>query len=211
MNYLKIYNQIVERAKNRSLAGYKERHHIIPRCMGGDNSEANIAVLTPKEHYICHLLLYRANPNNQKLAYAFWMMCNCPGINKNRPKATSRLYAEMKEFHRNFQSESKKGNCWNKGNSWNKGKTQSPESNQKRSAKMKGRPGIKGRRAWNKGVSKSESERTHLSNTSPNKRLCVVNDVVYSGITEASEVLSIPISTVYNRAINPNFPNFNLL
>jgi hypothetical protein len=211
MNYLKIYNQIIERAKNRSLTGCKERHHIIPKCMGGGNSEANMAVLTPKEHYVCHLLLYRANPSNQKLAYAFWMMCNCPGINKNRPKASSRLYAEMREFHKNYQSESKKGNCWNKGNSWNRGKTQSLESNKRRSAKLKGRPGIKGRQAWNKGVSKTEDERLHLSNISNKKRLCVVDTIKYASITEASKILNIPTSTIYSRAINPNFKNYRLL
>ena len=35
MNYQKIYNQIIERAKTRQLEGYKEKHHILPRCMGG--------------------------------------------------------------------------------------------------------------------------------------------------------------------------------
>ena len=30
MNYQKIYSQIIERAKNRQLEGYKEKHHILP-------------------------------------------------------------------------------------------------------------------------------------------------------------------------------------
>ena len=30
MNYERIYNAIIERAKTRQLEGYKERHHIIP-------------------------------------------------------------------------------------------------------------------------------------------------------------------------------------
>jgi hypothetical protein len=40
MNYQKIYNQIIERAQNRILEGYVEKHHIIPKCLGGlDNKE----------------------------------------------------------------------------------------------------------------------------------------------------------------------------
>jgi hypothetical protein len=42
MNYLKIYNDIVDRSKNRVLEGYKERHHIIPRCVGGTNDKSNL-------------------------------------------------------------------------------------------------------------------------------------------------------------------------
>ena len=39
MNYTKIYNDLIERAKTRKLDGYKEVHHIIPRCMGGGNEK----------------------------------------------------------------------------------------------------------------------------------------------------------------------------
>lgn len=61
MNYQKIYVQIIERAKrenrtkNREV--YYEKHHIIPRCLGGSNSKDNLAYLTAKEHYIAHRLL----------------------------------------------------------------------------------------------------------------------------------------------------------
>ena len=41
MNYEKIYNQIIEKAKNRVLIGYKETHHIIPRCMNGTDKDEN--------------------------------------------------------------------------------------------------------------------------------------------------------------------------
>ena len=41
MNYKKIYQQLIDRALSRTLTGYKERHHIVPKCMGGDNSKLN--------------------------------------------------------------------------------------------------------------------------------------------------------------------------
>ena len=36
--YTRVYNLIIERAKHRSLTGYKERHHIIPQSLGGTNN-----------------------------------------------------------------------------------------------------------------------------------------------------------------------------
>ena len=45
MNYKKIHDQIIERAKTRKLEGYKEKHHIIPRCMGGNDEPENLVQL----------------------------------------------------------------------------------------------------------------------------------------------------------------------
>lgn len=56
--YTRIYNKIIERAKSRpDPKTYTERHHIIPRSLGGSNAKSNIAVLTAREHFICHWLL----------------------------------------------------------------------------------------------------------------------------------------------------------
>lgn len=38
MNYKKYYNLLIERARNRTLDCYVEKHHIIPKCMDGNNS-----------------------------------------------------------------------------------------------------------------------------------------------------------------------------
>jgi hypothetical protein len=57
MNYLKIYNKIIDKAKNREINGYIEKHHIIPKCLGGLNKKENLVKLTAREHFICHLLL----------------------------------------------------------------------------------------------------------------------------------------------------------
>ena len=35
MNYQRIHDAIIDRARNRTLQGYREKHHVIPRCMGG--------------------------------------------------------------------------------------------------------------------------------------------------------------------------------
>jgi hypothetical protein len=72
MDYLKIYNSIVERGKDRVITGYTETHHIIPKCLGGSNDYWNLIVLTAKEHFICHLLLCEIYPKNIKLRFALW-------------------------------------------------------------------------------------------------------------------------------------------
>jgi hypothetical protein len=53
------HDKIIARAKNRTLEGYKEVHHIIPRSCGGSNDKDNLVALTAREHYIIHLLLIK--------------------------------------------------------------------------------------------------------------------------------------------------------
>jgi hypothetical protein len=55
-----MYLAIVDRGLNRGkIQKYTERHHIIPKCIGGNNSEENIVLLTAREHLIVHKLLIR--------------------------------------------------------------------------------------------------------------------------------------------------------
>lgn len=65
MNYQKIYDSIIVNAKSLSRnkkTGFYEKHHIIPKCLGGSNEETNLVLLTPREHFICHFLLWRITP-----------------------------------------------------------------------------------------------------------------------------------------------------
>ncbi len=75
MNYQNIYDSLIQRAKTRSLIGYSETHHIIPRCMGGKDDKHNLVELTPEEHYLAHQLLVKIYPKNFKLAFAANAMC----------------------------------------------------------------------------------------------------------------------------------------
>lgn len=88
MNYLDHYTKLVDRAKNRSLDVYAERHHIVPICIGGTNDASNLVKLLPEEHYVAHQLLVKMYPNNSKLVNAAAMMCvvgiNQPGRSKNK-------------------------------------------------------------------------------------------------------------------------------
>jgi hypothetical protein len=78
MNLELIYKNICVRGQIRILdkSIYTEKHHIIPVCIGGDNQKNNLTKLTAKEHFICHKILCKLYPDNEKLRYAFWAMCN---------------------------------------------------------------------------------------------------------------------------------------
>ena len=76
MNYKKIYNQLIENAKikNNNKNKYYELHHILPKCLGGNDDEKNIIKLTLREHYIAHKLLTEIYKDNKSIWHAFWMM-----------------------------------------------------------------------------------------------------------------------------------------
>jgi hypothetical protein len=95
MEYKKIYGQIIERAKNRPLEGYKEKHHITPRCMGGSDDKENIVELTSREHFLCNMLLCEIYPKNKKLWYALFLM----SINRNK-KDYNRYIISSKTYER---------------------------------------------------------------------------------------------------------------
>jgi len=65
--YTKWYYNIVEAAKHRNVDGYVERHHIIPRSLGGSNDADNLVALTAREHFIVHhLLCYMLDSTKQR-------------------------------------------------------------------------------------------------------------------------------------------------
>jgi hypothetical protein len=93
MNYEKIYERLIEKARNRMLAKPYETHHIIPKCMGGSNDDANKVRLTPEEHYLAHLLLVKLNPKNSKLIFAANMMT----VSKPKMPRNNKSYGWLKK------------------------------------------------------------------------------------------------------------------
>jgi hypothetical protein len=79
MDWHKIYHNIIQKAKIREGGEYTERHHIIPKCLGGNNSKENLVRLTGREHFIIHKILVILYPDNKSLKFALWAMCNQKG------------------------------------------------------------------------------------------------------------------------------------
>lgn len=150
MNYQKIYDQLVNRGKNRVLEGYTEKHHIVPRCFGGSDSEDNLVSLTPEEHYMCHLLLVKMYPGNLRLVKAAMMM----GCSNNTQSRNNKLYGWLKrqysEFMKGPDNPSKKNGVWNKGKFIRLRKTDISELEKAaNSARMKDKNPCAGIKPWN--------------------------------------------------------------
>lgn len=76
--YKKWYDLIIERANTRDAKSMEvyEKHHILPKSLGGNDKKENIVILTPKEHYICHLLLvkFTCGKSRRSMAWALHRM-----------------------------------------------------------------------------------------------------------------------------------------
>ena len=140
MNYLKIYNNIIEKYNQLNLQKkngiYLETHHIIPRCVGGKDNISNLINLTAKAHFICHLLLPKIYKNNNqiynKLYQALFMMSIMKNNFQERHIITSKQYEKIRFEYANFRRNT----------------SQTSESNEKRRQKLLGR------KAWNAGLTK---------------------------------------------------------
>lgn len=73
--YARWYFAIVEKAKKCQPSIF-EKHHIIPRSLGGSDNLENLVKLSFKQHYLCHKLLTKmTNANDKrKMVYALHMM-----------------------------------------------------------------------------------------------------------------------------------------
>ena len=101
MNYLKIYEQLCTRGQNRSKESgiFYEKHHIIPKSMGGSNKNENLVKLSAREHFICHRLLVKMTEghNKVKMSYAIRTMMNRENQYQQRYKISSKIYESIIE------------------------------------------------------------------------------------------------------------------
>ena len=84
--YYTWYLNICQSAKTRNAIKGQvisfENHHIIPKSfgLGGEKDPNNLVMLTPREHYIVHMLMARMFNNNyvykKKMIYAIWRLSN---------------------------------------------------------------------------------------------------------------------------------------
>jgi hypothetical protein len=102
--YTTWYYSIINRAQLRqlSISEYREKHHIIPKSLGGNNSKDNLVSLTAREHFICHLLLPKMvdSTYKSKMLYALWGMTNLTNLNQQnkRYKPPARIYEKIRRI-----------------------------------------------------------------------------------------------------------------
>ena len=110
------YEELITNSKNRTsiIEGYVERHHIIPTCMFKDNSEQNLVILTAREHYIAHALLWKMTMSakwHNKMTMALHVMVNGSGNQKQDRsyKINSRIYESNRIAYCKYLSDTSKG------------------------------------------------------------------------------------------------------
>lgn len=111
MDYRKIYDKLIGRAKARVIEGYVEVHHIVPRCMNGTNETDNLVELTPEEHYLAHQLLVKMYPDHGGLVKAASMMGSIRSSNKIYGWVRRKLSLVMKDSQAG-EKNSNYGNRW---------------------------------------------------------------------------------------------------
>lgn len=219
MNYEEHYNRLISRAKDRKLDGYVEKHHIIPKCMGGNNKRENIVKLTAEEHYVAHQLLAKIYPENRGLKYAVF----CLTIKKNTDCQirNNKAYGWVKREFSKAVSETHKGNSYNKGKKWTdeqkenfKGKspgstgktwTDSEETKKRKSEAQKklvnnsGRFG--NRDSWNKGLKFNEP-------LNKNRIKVQCGDRCFLSIAHAINALEYTSGTLYRMLNSDKFPDY---
>jgi 5-methylcytosine-specific restriction endonuclease McrA len=102
MNYETIYNELIYKAKQRPkiIGQYYEKHHIVPKCLGGSNNLDNIVRLTAREHFIAHKLLFKftIGKSKTKMGYALHKMLY-PNNKNQIQRVSSRTYEELKRIY----------------------------------------------------------------------------------------------------------------
>lgn len=95
------YDHFITERKLRTLPDNTptENHHILPKSLGGTDSPDNLITLSIREHYIAHLILWKAFGG--KMSTAFHNMIN---FRRYKIYMTSRQYSELREDFINSMS-----------------------------------------------------------------------------------------------------------
>ena len=209
MTYEEFINNILEtRGRNGCSEEYHETHHIVPKCMGGNNDKENLIDLFAREHFEAHRLLALENPEEDSLILAWTMMAWAKNDNEKRYKVTAEEYESAKIALSQIQSKLKKG-CNNpmygkttKGYTGHKhsievrkkisesNKNPSEETRQKMSKKQKERWTDELKEEWSKKMSGESNPfygRTHSEETKEKLKKRIVNEDTRDKISKANK------------------------
>lgn len=90
MDYALAYSRLIAHFRSIEVEGYSEKHHIMPRSLGGGDEAENLVRLTPKAHFLAHRLLAKIHGGSMWAALA--CMANPKTTSAIGVKVTSRIY-----------------------------------------------------------------------------------------------------------------------
>lgn len=93
MDYKRLYKIFIADRRKREadlLASgeYCERHHIVPRSLGGRNENANVIRLTYRDHIFAHALLLKGAANDEERWYLAASMSAVLNLREGRQRAS---------------------------------------------------------------------------------------------------------------------------
>jgi len=91
-HYLNRYYKFIESLKEQTINGYYERHHIVPKSLGGGDEDSNIILLTPRQHYVAHWMLWKAYKGSMTTAFHYMS-----GIKRYGKRLNSKTFDLMKQ------------------------------------------------------------------------------------------------------------------
>lgn len=222
MNYLRIYNSIVDRAKSSGRIKldknnpdyiYYEEHHIVPEHFfkartrpgpvgwleGNAECPTNLVLLTPEEHYVAHQLLVKIYPQHSEgLVYALKMMT----VSDAAQKRNNKLYGWIKRRYSgigcNHEKRKKISNSLRGNVPWNKGR-KCPEI----SAGLMGKPSpMKGKENGQKGKPRPSISKALKGKPSVRKGirkvghpvLCIELNKIFQSMQEAAAFVGLKTS-----------------
>lgn len=233
MNYQLHYDLLIQKASTVIRKKFKstnpeyvyyERHHIIPKCMGGSNARTNLVLLTPEEHYLAHLLLVKIYKGHPGLTSAAINLTR----KKNGHPVNNKLYGWLRKQHADnvaFLHTEKKVGMHNKKHT--------EETKQKMRNSSPHTPMPKGVDSPHYGVPKAEEHRAKLSAAKTGKKAgphteetkqkmrsarklqtrtrdmqISVDGLIFSSATNAAKSLGITVSALCRRMRTGKFPNY---
>lgn len=98
LRYIDRYISFIEQCRIKSFKAPVERHHILPKSFGGRNGN-NIMKLSPRHHYIAHVLLSKATGSPKMIKALHKMVYSRTGDVNREYKISSRVYEYLRIEH----------------------------------------------------------------------------------------------------------------
>jgi hypothetical protein len=90
-HHLDRYHKFIDSLRNQVVRGYCEKHHILPRSLGGSDDASNLILLTLRQHYLAHWMLWKAYGGAMAVAFDYMN-----GIKRYGKRLPSRVVAALK-------------------------------------------------------------------------------------------------------------------
>jgi hypothetical protein len=90
-HHLDRYHNFIDSLRNQVVGGYCEKHHILPRSLGGSDDASNLILLTSRQHYLAHWMLWKAYGGAMAVAFDYMN-----GIKRYGKRLPSRVVAALK-------------------------------------------------------------------------------------------------------------------